>query len=91
MNDLETIKAQEIAIREGLVKNADLVAQLIDLQMEYDQLQKAYHGLLNGCGPDPVAFDAEDEQERTRYDREDEAEAPVDPLIPPQEWKGGPS
>jgi len=76
MNDQE----YEIAIRKGLVKNADLVAQLIDLQMEYGQLQKAYHGLLNGCGPDPVAFDAEDEPE-----------APIDPLIPPQEWKGGPA
>ena len=54
-------------------------------------MQKAYHGLLNGCGPDPLPPEAEDEQERTRYDREDEPEAPIDPLIPPQEWKGGPA
>jgi len=81
---------QEI-MEEVRACNVRLVEELKELQAEYVQLQKAYRGLLNGCGPDPVAFDAEDEQERTRYDREDEAEAPVDPLIPPQEWKGGPS
>ena len=60
--------------------NKRLVEELIELQAEYVQLQKAYNGLLNGCGPDPRAFDAEDEPE-----------APVDPLIPPQDWKGAPA
>lgn len=81
---------QEI-IEEVRACNVRLVEELKELQAEYAQLQKAYHGLLNGCGPDPLPPEAEDEQERTRYDREDEAEAPIDPLIPPQEWKGGPA